>query len=86
MDLGRKLLDMLQPTFDGRKLLVKTFADGEICVEYDSTIRGADLFIVQSITGKVNDSLMELILAIDAARRASAHRVTVVIPYFAYAR
>ena len=65
---------------------VSTFADGETSVEFNENIRGEDVFIVQSTATPVNDSLMELLIMIDAARRSSASRITAVIPYFGYAR
>jgi ribose-phosphate pyrophosphokinase len=65
---------------------VSTFADGESSVEFNENIRGEDVFIVQSTCTPVNDSLMELLIMIDAARRSSASRITAVIPYFGYAR
>ena len=65
---------------------VKTFADGEVSVSLYETVRGADVFLVQSTCKPVNDHLMELLVMIDACRRASAGRITAVIPYFGYAR
>lgn len=65
---------------------VSTFADGEISVEFDDNIRGEDVFIIQSTATPVNDSVMELMIMIDAAKRSSASRITAVIPYFGYAR
>ena len=65
---------------------VKHFADGEACVSLTETVRGADVFLIQSTCKPVNDNLMELLVMIDACRRASAGRVTAVIPYFGYAR
>ena len=65
---------------------VATFADGETSVEFFDNIRGEDVFIIQSTATPVNDSLMELLIMIDAARRSSATRITAVIPYFGYAR
>ena len=65
---------------------VSTFADGESSVEFLENIRGEDVFIVQSTCTPVNDSLMELMIMIDAAKRSSAARITAVIPYFGYAR
>ncbi|MBI3098249.1 MAG: ribose-phosphate pyrophosphokinase [Planctomycetes bacterium] len=62
------------------------FPDGECDVKIDEDIRGADLFLVQSTCPPVNDHLMELLAMIDCARRASADRITAVIPYFGYAR
>ena len=65
---------------------VKTFADGEVSVSLNETVRGMDVFLVQSTCKPVNDHLMELLVMIDACRRASAGRITAVIPYFGYAR
>lgn len=65
---------------------VKTFADGEASVSLNETVRAADVFLVQSTCKPVNDNLMELLVMIDACRRASAGRITAVIPYFGYAR
>jgi ribose-phosphate pyrophosphokinase len=65
---------------------VTTFADGESSVEFLDNIRGEDVFIIQSTCTPVNDSLMELLIMIDAAKRSSAARITAVIPYFGYAR
>ena len=65
---------------------VKTFADGEVSVTLTETVRGADVFLIQSTCKPVNDHLMELLVMIDACRRASAGRITAVIPYFGYAR
>ena len=62
------------------------FADGECSVSVYEPVRGADVFLVQSTCGPVNDNLMELLVMIDAMRRASAGRITAVIPYFGYAR
>lgn len=62
------------------------FPDGEIHVKFCDNIRGKDVFLVQSMGNPVNDNLMELLIMIDAAKRASASRVTAVIPFFAYAR
>ena len=65
---------------------VGKFSDGETSVHIGETVRGRDLFIIQSTCAPVNDNLMELLIMIDAAKRASAGRVTAVIPYFGYAR
>ena len=65
---------------------VKGFADGEVSVSLYETVRGSDVFVVQSTCKPVNDNLMELLVMIDALRRASAGRITAVIPYFGYAR
>lgn len=67
------------------KLKIKEFADGEIYVRYEESIRGADVFIIQS-THPPADHWIELLLLIDAAKRASAARITAVLPYFGYAR
>ena len=65
---------------------VKSFADGEVSVSLYETVRGSDVFVVQSTCNPVNNNLMELLIMIDALRRASAGRITAVIPYFGYAR
>ena len=65
---------------------VGTFSDGEKSVSIYETVRGSDVFVVQSTCSPVNDNLMEMLIMIDALRRASAGRVTAVIPYFGYAR
>lgn len=65
---------------------VKTFSDGEISVSIKESVRGSDVFIVQSTCSPVNDNLMEVLIMLDAFKRASAGRVTAVIPYFGYAR
>ncbi len=65
---------------------VKTFSDGEINVTIDESVRGCDVFIIQPTCMPVNNSIMELLIMIDAMRRASARRVTAVIPYYGYAR
>lgn len=68
------------------KATVSHFSDGEISVSISETVRGSDVFLVQSTCEPVNDNLMELLIMIDACRRASAGRITAVIPYFGYAR
>lgn len=68
------------------KATVKKFSDGEISVNIGETVRGVDCFIIQSTNDPVNDNLMELCIMIDAMKRASAGRVTAVIPYYGYAR
>jgi len=65
---------------------VRRFADDEIFVELQENVRGEDVFILQSTCRPANDNLMELLIMIDAARRASSRRITAVIPYFGYAR
>ena len=68
------------------KAIVTHFADGEASVTLEETVRGADVFLIQYTCKPVNDNLMELLVMIDAFRRASAGRITAVIPYFGYAR
>lgn len=65
---------------------VGTFSDGEISVDINETVRGADVFVIQSTCNPVNDNLMELLILMDAFKRASAGRITAVIPYYGYAR
>jgi ribose-phosphate pyrophosphokinase len=65
---------------------VGKFSDGEIAVELNENVRGKDVFVLQSTCAPTNDNLMELIVMIDALRRASASRITAVVPYFGYAR
>ncbi len=65
---------------------VKTFCDGEIALEINESVRGADVFIIQPTCYPVNNNMMELLIMIDAMRRASAQRITAVIPYYGYAR
>ena len=83
-ELAKEIADLL-----GLKLgdaEVGTFSDGEISVNINETVRGADVFIVQSTGSPVNNNLMELLIMIDAFKRASAGRITAVIPYYGYAR
>ncbi|MGA3353564.1 MAG: ribose-phosphate diphosphokinase [Acidimicrobiales bacterium] len=65
---------------------IRRFADGEIHCRFDASMRGADMFIVQTHAGPVNDSIFEQLIMIDAAKRASAHRITAVCPYYGYSR
>ncbi len=65
---------------------VKTFSDGEISVSINESVRGSDVFVIQSTSNPVNNNLMELLIMIDAFKRASAGRINAVIPYFGYAR
>jgi ribose-phosphate pyrophosphokinase len=68
------------------KAQVRRFADMEVFVEVQENVRGEDMFVIQSTSFPANDNLMELLIVIDALRRASARRITAVIPYFGYAR
>jgi ribose-phosphate pyrophosphokinase len=68
------------------KAMIRTFSDGEIRVEIEENVRGADAFVVQSGAYPVNDNLMELLVLIDALKRASARRITAVVPYYPYGR
>ena len=83
-ELAKTICSLLGVTLGDSE--VKTFADGEVSVTLNETVRGADVFLIQSTCKPVNDSLMELLIMIDACRRASAGRITAVIPYFGYAR
>lgn len=82
--LAQEIADILGlPLGDAR---VGTFSDGEIAVDISETVRGVDVFLVQSTSAPVNNNLMELLIMIDAFKRASAGRITAVIPYYGYAR
>jgi ribose-phosphate pyrophosphokinase len=65
---------------------VTRFSDGEVYVQVDENVRGADVFVIQPTCPPVNDTLMELLIMVDAMKRASARRVTAVLPYYGYAR
>ena len=82
--LAVKISDYLDTPLS--KVDVKRFSDKEIFVEVKENVRGADVFIIQPTAYPANDNLMELLIMIDAVRRASASRITAVIPYFGYAR
>ena len=83
-ELARRICEVLDiPLGQGRTL---TFPDGELLVRLDEDVRGRDCFIVQPTCHPVNNNLMELLIFIDCLRRASANRITAVIPYFGYAR
>jgi ribose-phosphate pyrophosphokinase len=83
-ELAKKIVDRLGiPLGDAS---VTAFSDGEIAVELNENVRGRDVFIVQSTCAPTNDNIMELMVMIDAMRRASAGRISAVIPYFGYAR
>lgn len=66
--------------------LVSTFSDGEVMVQINENVRGRDIFIIQSFSNPVNNHIMELLIMLDAFKRASAYRITAVIPYYGYAR
>lgn len=68
------------------KAVVSTFSDGEILVRIEENVRGMDVFVIQSCSDPVNTHIMELLIMIDACKRASANRITAVIPYYGYAR
>ncbi len=82
--LAEKIAKILGVELSG--LALEKFANGEIYARFDESVRGADVFFVQSICGDVNDALMELLIATDAAKRASARTVTAVISHYGYAR
>jgi ribose-phosphate pyrophosphokinase len=84
VELVQKISEQLRTPI-GRSL-VKSFSDGEINVEIDESVRGMDVFVIQSICAPVNNNLMELLILIDALKRASAGRITAVLPYYGYAR
>jgi ribose-phosphate pyrophosphokinase len=83
-ELAQKIAHHLKTSLG--KAIVSSFSDGETMVEIQENVRGADVFIIQSICRPSNDNLMELLTIADALRRASAQRITAVIPYFGYAR
>jgi len=83
-ELARKITENLGVTLG--KAHVTSFSDGETRVEIDENVRGMDVFIIQPTCPPVNITLMELLIMIDAVRRASADRITAVIPYYGYAR
>jgi len=83
-DLANKMADYLGTELG--KIDLKQFSNGETYARFLENIRGRDVFLVQSLYGTINDYLMELLIMIDAAKRASAARITAVIPHYAYAR
>jgi ribose-phosphate pyrophosphokinase len=83
-ELARKICDQLGMTLG--QALVTTFSDGEIRVEIGENVRGRDVFLIQPTCPPANHNIMELLVMIDAVKRASARRITAVIPYFGYAR
>jgi ribose-phosphate pyrophosphokinase len=82
--LARSIADYLETELT--EASVRRFADEEIFVEINENVRGEDVFVIQSTSYPANDNLMELLICIDALRRASAKRITAVLPYFGYAR
>ena len=82
--LAQEIADYLGTTVG--PMLVKNFADGEIYVQIKESVRGDDVFIIQPLCNPVNENLMELLIIIDAFKRASAKTITTVIPYYGYAR
>ncbi len=82
--LARKVADRLYLAIGNA--VVSKFSDGEITVELNENVRGKDVFVLQSTCHPTNDNIIELLLIIDALRRASAGRITAVVPYFGYAR
>jgi len=83
-ELAAAIADKLNITMGNAS--IGQFSDGEIMIEIKENVRGADVFIVQSTCNPTNDNLMELVLLADSLRRASAHTITAVVPYFGYAR
>lgn len=84
MELAQEIADIMGKPLG--KATVSKFSDGEISVNISESVRGSDIFIVQSTCSPVNDNLMELLILIDAIKRASAGRINAVIPYYGYAR
>ena len=84
LPLARAIADYLEMSLTSAS--VRRFADEEVFVEINENVRGEDVFVIQSTSFPTNDILMELLICIDALRRASAKRITAVVPYFGYAR
>lgn len=84
LELAREIALHLQ--LELSKAKVRTFSDGEVFVEIEENVRGTDVFVIQSTCPPVNHNLMELLIMIDALKRASSRRITAVIPYYGYAR
>ena len=82
--MSKKVCSYLNVALGGEK--VKRFSDGEIQIEIDENVRSRDVFVIQSTCSPVNENLVELLLMLDALKRASAARITAVIPYYGYAR
>lgn len=84
LSLSQKIVDYLGLSLG--KANVKSFSDGETWVELGENVRGQDCFVIQSTSNPVNENLMEMLIMIDALKRASAKRITAVMPYYGYAR
>src|ERR1700744_533898 len=84
LPLARSISNYLEGPLPDRS--VRRFADEEVFVEINENVRGEDVFVIQSTSYPANDNLMELLICIDALKRASAKRITAVMPYFGYAR
>ncbi|MBW2147522.1 MAG: ribose-phosphate pyrophosphokinase [Deltaproteobacteria bacterium] len=82
--MAQEICDTLNITLG--KLVIRTFSDGEIFVEIHESVRGMDVFVIQPTCPPVNDNIMELLIMFDALKRASAARITAVVPYYGYAR
>ncbi|MFQ6043703.1 MAG: ribose-phosphate diphosphokinase, partial [Candidatus Poribacteria bacterium] len=83
-DLGKEIAEILSVSLG--KIRISTFADSEVHVQIEESIRGKDIYIVQSTCEPVNENLMELLVMLDAFRRASARQITAIVPYYGYAR
>ncbi len=83
-DLAQEISDYIGITIGEAN--VKTFQDGEISIGIEESVRGSDVFVVQPTCAPTNDNIMELLILMDALRRASAYRITAVVPYYGYAR
>jgi ribose-phosphate pyrophosphokinase len=84
VDLAKKICEYIRIPLG--KVALRKFSDGELFAEIGENVRGRDVFVVQSLSRPVNDNLMELLIMIDALKRASADRITATIPYYGYAR
>lgn len=84
VEIAQKIADILGVPLG--KVSTRKFSDGEIMINIEETVRGDDIYIIQSTSYPVNDNLWELLIMVDACKRASAHSVNVVIPYFGYSR
>ncbi len=83
-ELGRQIAGHLGISLG--RVELKTFSNGELYVRYEESVRGSDAFVIQTCSEPINDNLMELLLMIDALKRASAKRISAVIPYYGYSR